>query len=95
MPLNCANTSHQLEKESREMDLKILEEVWQHIRCESLKAQNEASSREDVQKEIEELKLWYKRLKEEHASFRDLADRMTEEKDKEISKLLEENKNLQ
>ncbi|GKV21919.1 hypothetical protein SLEP1_g31844 [Rubroshorea leprosula] len=65
------------------------------VRCESLKAQNEASSREDAQKEMEELKLRYKQLKKEHASFCDLADRMMEEKDKEISKLLEENKNLQ
>lgn len=34
-------------------------------------------------------------MQEEHASFRDLADRMIEEKDKEISRLLDENKNLQ
>ncbi|KAK8482791.1 hypothetical protein V6N12_010312 [Hibiscus sabdariffa] len=37
----------------------------------------------------------YKRLKEEHASLRNLADRMIEEKDNEISRLLDENKNLQ
>ena len=95
------------------------------VRCEALTAENEASSSEDIQKESEETKLQYKRLKvtsiwfppiglvndkitfisafidwilylqEENASFRDLADRMIEEKDKEISRLLDDNKNLQ
>ncbi|GLT39332.1 hypothetical protein SLA2020_135300 [Shorea laevis] len=94
MKLISANARHESEKEAWEMDLKNLEEVWR-LRCESLKAQNEASSSDDVQKEMEELKLRYRRLKEEHASFRDLADRMMEEKDREISKLLDENRNLQ
>lgn len=92
--LNKAITRHQSEKEAWEVDIKNLEDVWR-LRCESLKAQNEASTGEDVQKEMEELKLRCKRLKEEHTAFRDLADRMMEEKDREISKLLDENKNLQ
>lgn len=35
------------------------------------------------------------RLQEEHDSFRDLADRMMEDKDKEISRILYENNKLQ
>lgn len=33
------------------------------VRCETLRAQNEASSGEDIKKELEELKLRYKKLK--------------------------------
>lgn len=33
------------------------------VRCEALQAQNEASSGQDIQKELDELKLRYKRLK--------------------------------
>ena len=33
------------------------------VRCEALTAENEASSGEDIQKELEETKLQYKRLK--------------------------------
>ncbi|KAM4129041.1 hypothetical protein ACJW30_02G215200 [Castanea mollissima] len=91
--LNSANASHQSDKETWEMNLQNIEETWR-IRYEGLKAQNEASSGQDVQKELDELKLRYKRLKEEHDTFRDLADRMIEEKDKEIYKLLDDNKDL-
>ncbi|KAK9990023.1 hypothetical protein SO802_025008 [Lithocarpus litseifolius] len=91
--LNSANASHESDKETWEMNLQNMEETWR-IRCEGLKAQNEASSGQDVQKELDELKLRYKRLKEEHDTFRDLADRMIEEKDKEIYKLLDDNKDL-
>lgn len=94
MNLHSANARHQSEKAAWEIDVKNLEETWR-FRCEALTAENEASSIEDIQKELEETKLRYKRLKEEQASFRDLADRMIEEKDKEISRLLDDNKNLQ
>ncbi|XP_038999759.1 protein GRIP-like [Hibiscus syriacus] len=92
--LHSATACHQSEKAVWEMDLKNLEETWRY-RCEALTAQNEASSGEDIQKKLEETKLQYKRLKEEHASLRNLADRMIEEKDNEISRLLDDNKNLQ
>ncbi|XP_022741967.1 protein GRIP-like isoform X2 [Durio zibethinus] len=94
MNLDSANARHQSEKAAWEIDLKNLEETWQ-FRCEAFLAENEASFSEDIQKELEEMKLRYKQLKEEHASFRDLADRMIEDKDKEISRLLDDNKNLQ
>ncbi|KAK7260179.1 hypothetical protein RIF29_26002 [Crotalaria pallida] len=67
------------------------------VRCEAMKAENEATTAQDIQKESEELKELrkrYKKLKEEHASFHDLADRIIEEKDNEISRLLNDNKNL-
>ncbi|XP_038904106.1 protein GRIP isoform X1 [Benincasa hispida] len=91
--LESANLHLHSEKEAWEQSLQNLEESWR-IRCEALKSQFEESSRQDVEKEFEELKRGYKRLKEEHNSFRDLADRMIEEKDTEISRLLDDNKNL-
>ncbi|XP_044470267.1 protein GRIP [Mangifera indica] len=92
--LDSLNAQHLLEKETWGKTLQNVEESWQ-VRCELLKSQNEASSGLDVQKELEELRLQYKRLKGEHDSFRDLADRMIEERDSEISRILDENKNLQ
>ncbi|KAA0052925.1 protein GRIP isoform X1 [Cucumis melo var. makuwa] len=91
--LESANLHLHSEKEAWEQSLQNLEESWR-IRCEALKSQFEESSRQDAEKEFEELKQGYKRLKAKHNSFRDLADRMIEEKDTEISRLLDEIKNL-
>ncbi|KAJ8764139.1 hypothetical protein K2173_005049 [Erythroxylum novogranatense] len=91
--LDSANAHHQSEKETWEINLQNLEETWR-LRCEALKAENEVSSGQDIQRELDALKLQFKKLKEEHDSFRDLADRMIGEKDNEISKLLDDNKNL-
>ncbi|XP_057972873.1 protein GRIP isoform X2 [Malania oleifera] len=93
LKLDSANAHFQSDKETWEISLQNLEETWR-LRCEALRAQAEVSSGQDLQKELGQLKLQYKRLKEEHDSFRDLADRMIEEKDREISKLLDDNKNL-
>ncbi|KAJ7944071.1 protein GRIP [Quillaja saponaria] len=90
--LNSTNSCHQSEKEAWEAEHS---KYRRHMaKCETLKAQNEANSADDIRKELEELKLRYRKLKEEHDSFRDLADRMIEEKDNEISRLLDDNKNL-
>ncbi|KAJ6736962.1 SYNAPTONEMAL COMPLEX PROTEIN-RELATED [Salix viminalis] len=91
--LDSANVHLQSEKETWKINLQNLEESWR-LRCEALKAENEVPSGQDIQRELEELKLKYKKLKEEHDSFRELADRMMEEKDKEISKLVDSNRNL-
>ncbi|GMN28752.1 hypothetical protein TIFTF001_002173 [Ficus carica] len=92
--LDSTNARHLSERESWERNLRNLEEMWQS-RYDALKVQNEASSSEELEKELGDLKQRYKKLKEEHNSFRDLADRMIEEKDNEISRLLDDNKNLQ
>uniref|UniRef100_A0A6N2LMF2 GRIP domain-containing protein n=1 Tax=Salix viminalis TaxID=40686 RepID=A0A6N2LMF2_SALVM len=91
--LDSANVHLQSEKETWKINLQNLEESWR-LRCEALKAENEVPSGQDIQRELEELELKYKKLKEEHDSFRELADRMMEEKDKEISKLVDSNRNL-
>ncbi|KHN41835.1 protein GRIP-like [Glycine soja] len=91
--LDSANAKHLKEKEEWGLSLQNVQETWR-IRCEAMKAENEATATKDMQKELEELKQRCKKLKEEHASFHDLADRMIEEKDYEISRLLDENKNL-
>ncbi|XP_072083396.1 protein GRIP-like isoform X2 [Arachis hypogaea] len=59
-----------------------------------MKAENEATAAQDMQKELQELKLQYKKLKDEHASFHDIANKMIEEKDNEISRLSDDNRNL-
>ncbi|KAK9678888.1 hypothetical protein RND81_11G239000 [Saponaria officinalis] len=94
MKLDSQIEHNQLEKDAWELNLRSLEQTWQE-KYERLKAENEISHARDVLKELEEVKLQYRRLSEEHDSLRDLADRMIEEKDKEISRLLNESKNLQ
>ncbi|KAL5099653.1 hypothetical protein RYX36_003980 [Vicia faba] len=91
--LDSVTAQHLKEKEEWGLNLQNVEETWR-IRCEAMKAENEAAAAEDMQKELEDLKQRCKKLKEEHASFHDLADRMIEDKDNEISRLLDENKNL-
>ncbi|KAL8151822.1 hypothetical protein V2J09_021630 [Rumex salicifolius] len=93
MKLESDRIKHQSEKEVWELNIENLEETWQ-LKFKALKAENEAVARPDLEKDMEELKMKYKKLKEEHNSFRDLADRMIEEKDKEISRLVYDNKNL-
>ncbi|CAN1330802.1 Protein GRIP [Linum perenne] len=91
--LDSAFAHHKSEKESWEINLQELEETWK-LRCEALKSEAEASTGKDIQRHLEEVKLKYKKLKEEHNAFRDLADRMFEVKDKEISKHINDNKKL-
>ncbi|CAL9245246.1 unnamed protein product [Arabidopsis halleri] len=91
--LDSTVARNQAEKQAWEEDLRVLEDTWRR-RCEALTAQNEASSTEGIEKELEDAKLRNKRLKEEHESVRELADRLIEEKDREISRLVDEIKNL-
>ncbi|CAJ1930632.1 unnamed protein product [Sphenostylis stenocarpa] len=91
--LDSVNAQHLREKEEWGLSLQNVEETWR-IKFEAMKAENEAIATKDKQKELEELKQQCKKLKDEHASFQNLADRMIEEKDYEISRLLDENKNL-
>ncbi|XP_066390763.1 protein GRIP-like isoform X3 [Miscanthus floridulus] len=81
------------EKESWEKNLANVEESWR-LKCESLKAQSNGHVADELQKNLGELTLKYEKLKEEHQSFRDIADRMIEDKEREIAKLLKENRDL-
>ncbi|XP_058090665.1 protein GRIP [Magnolia sinica] len=91
--LDSVNAHYLLDKEAWQRNLENLEETWR-LKYEALEAQNNGWAAQDLQKELEVLRLQYKKLQEEHDSFRDLADRVMEEKDKEIAKLLDDNKNL-
>ncbi|XLS78550.1 hypothetical protein HN51_062775, partial [Arachis hypogaea] len=91
--LDSANAQHLKEKEELGLSLKNVEETWR-IKCDSMKAENEATAAQDMKKELQELKLQYKKLKVEHASFHDIVDKMIEEKDNEISRLSDDNRNL-
>ncbi|KAF8759226.1 hypothetical protein HU200_010256 [Digitaria exilis] len=81
------------EKESWEKNLASVEENWR-LKCESLKVQSNGHVDDELQKNLGELTLKYEKLKEEHQSFRDIADRMIEEKEQEIAKLIKENRDL-
>ncbi|KAL9677818.1 hypothetical protein QQ045_015654 [Rhodiola kirilowii] len=94
LKLDSVQARHRSEKEAWEVDLRNVEEKWR-LQCETLQARIEVTSEKNHQRDFEDLKMRYKKLKEEHDSFRDLADKMIEEKDNEISKLLVDNKNLQ
>ncbi|XP_077231170.1 Golgi-localized GRIP domain-containing protein isoform X2 [Tasmannia lanceolata] len=91
--LDSATAHYQSEKEAWQRNLENLQETWQ-LKYEALEAQNSGCNGQDLRKEIEKLKLQSKKLQEEHDSFRDIADRMIEEKDKEIARLIDDNKNL-
>ncbi|KAL8034762.1 hypothetical protein ABFX02_12G051100 [Erythranthe guttata] len=93
LKFDSALSTHQSEKESCDRSLRDVEETWR-LRCQALERLSEESSVQNYQKEVEELKLRCKMLKEEQSNFRDLADKMMEEKDNEISRLLDDNKNL-
>ncbi|KAL3838845.1 hypothetical protein ACJIZ3_023436 [Penstemon smallii] len=93
LKLDSVLSLHQSEKEAWVTNLQNVEETWQ-LRYEALKKQSEVLSDQHVENEVEELKLQCLKLKEEQNSFRDLADKMMEEKDREISRLLDDNKNL-
>ncbi|XP_047330041.1 protein GRIP [Impatiens glandulifera] len=95
MKLTSASARHESERKTWELNLKTIEETWQ-LRYESSKAQqNQVSPSPDTSKELGHIKMQYKMLKEEHDTLRDLADKMIEEKDKEISKLIDDSKKLQ
>ncbi|KAL9251652.1 GRIP-like protein [Drosera capensis] len=93
MKLDSANLCYRTDKEVWELKLKNLEDTWRS-KYETLRDQMEVSSAANLQEELENITLQYTKLKEEHDSFRDLADRMIGEKDQEISRLLDDNKNL-
>jgi len=81
------------EKGSWEKNLMNVEESWR-LKCESLKVQSNDHVDDELKKNLGELTLKYEKLKEEHQSFRDIADRMIEDKEREITKLLKENRDL-
>ncbi|XP_015647561.1 protein GRIP isoform X2 [Oryza sativa Japonica Group] len=81
------------EKESWEKNVASVEESWR-LKCESVKAESNGHAGDELKKNLVELTVKHEKLKEEHDSFRDIADRMLEEKDREVAKLLRENKDL-
>ncbi|CAN6461881.1 unnamed protein product [Victoria cruziana] len=92
--LSSVRSLHLSEKETWQQSLKNMEETWR-LKCEALEAQVNEASEKSLEEELESLKLQYKQLKEEHDSFRDIAEKMVDAKDKEIAKLLDEKDNLQ
>ncbi|KAF3796172.1 GRIP protein [Nymphaea thermarum] len=92
--LSAVRSLHLSEKEAWQQSLKNMEQTWR-LKCEALEAQVNEASEKSLEKELESFKLQYKQLKEEHDSFRDIAEKMVDAKDKEIAKLLDEKDNLQ
>ncbi|KAJ0967946.1 hypothetical protein J5N97_024863 [Dioscorea zingiberensis] len=94
MKLDTTSAHFLSEKESWQKNLETVEERWR-VKCAALEAQNIKSATDGIEKAFKELKQQYEKLKEEHDTFRDIADRAIEEKEAEVAKLLEDNKNLQ
>lgn len=90
---NSAVAHHQAEREACKKNLESIEESWR-IRYAALEAEKSGYTDSDVLKELEEFKLQFEKLKEEHNTFRDIAERTIEKKDTEIANLVMDNRNL-
>lgn len=93
MKLDSATSQYLSEREAWQKNLESIEENWR-LKYGMLETKKIVHIGDGVQKDLEELRLQYEKLKEEHDTFRDIADRMIEEKEKEIAKLNEDNNNL-
>lgn len=93
MKLDSAAAYYLSEKEAWQKNIESIEESWR-LKYAFLEDQKMENIGSDLQKELEELRPQYEKIKEELATFRDIADRTIEEKEKEIAKLIEDNKNL-
>ncbi|CAA6673255.1 unnamed protein product [Spirodela intermedia] len=93
LKLDSISIQYQSDRELWQKNLEDLEES-SSLRYRALEAQASTYNGDDLQKQLEELRLEHRKLKEEHDTFCDISDRMMEEKEKEIIKLKEENRNL-
>lgn len=93
MKLDSATAFYLSEKDIWQKNLDSIEENWK-LKYGTLEAQRIEHTSDDLQKDLDELRLKYQKLKEEHDTFRDIADRTIEEKEKEIVKLGEDNRHL-
>ncbi|WOL10758.1 protein GRIP isoform X1 [Canna indica] len=93
MKLESTNSRYMSEKEMWQKNLESIEESWR-LKYGTLEAQKVEHSEDLMQKELDDLKRRYEKLREEHDVFRDIADRAIEDKEKEMAKLIEDNKKL-
>ncbi|XP_064942543.1 protein GRIP-like isoform X2 [Musa acuminata AAA Group] len=93
MKLESTTARYMSEKDMWQKNLESIEESWT-LKYGTLEAQKVEHSGDQMQKELDDLKQRYEKLKEEHDIFRDIADRTIEEKEKDMAKLIEDNKNL-
>ncbi|XP_020582387.1 protein GRIP [Phalaenopsis equestris] len=93
MKLSSAAAHHQVERETWQKNLESVEESWR-VKYAALEIAKPDHTGSDALRELEELKLQYKKLKEEHETFCDIAETTVEKKDAEILKLVEDIKNL-
>ncbi|CAL9078809.1 unnamed protein product [Musa textilis] len=93
MKLESTTVRYMSEKDMWQKNLESIEESWT-LKYGTLEAQKVEHSGDQMQKELDDLKQRYEKLKEEHDIFRDIADRTIEEKEKDMAKLIEDNENL-
>ncbi|PKA47765.1 Protein GRIP [Apostasia shenzhenica] len=91
--LNSSVAHYQSERELWQRSLESVEESWR-VRYAALDAEKSDHIGSDVQKELDELKMQYNELKEEHDTFRNIAESSIDKKDKEITMLKADNKEL-
>lgn len=91
--LDSLSAKYVSDKETWNIDIQKIEEAWR-LKYNMLESEKNDTHGKDMHEKFEILMLQHRKLKEEHDSFRDIADRMLEEKEKEINKITEENKVL-
>ncbi|KAG6487899.1 hypothetical protein ZIOFF_056637 [Zingiber officinale] len=91
--LEATTAQYMSDKDMWQNKLDSMEESWR-VKYKTLESQKVEHFGDHLQNEVDDLKKRYEQLKEEHDVFRDIAERTIEEKDKEIAKQIEDNKNL-
>ncbi|KAH9328038.1 hypothetical protein KI387_000146, partial [Taxus chinensis] len=92
------------EKEAWQTSILNVEEAWlfklmnsldfSEVKCQALEFEVNKAATAGLDDDINILKMTSEKLKEEYESFQEMAKNMIEEKDKEITRLLDDNSNL-
>lgn len=94
MKLESTKAHLRSEQEAWQSTLSNVQETWR-LKYEALEAQTNRTAITGSDEDLKSFRMNYEKLKEEHDSFREMANNIIEAKDNEISRLLDENNNLQ
>lgn len=94
MKLESTKAHLRSEQEAWQSTLSNVQETWR-LKYEALEAQTSKTAITSSDEDLNSFRMNYEKLKEEHDSFREMANKIIEAKDNEISRLLDDNNNLQ
>lgn len=94
MKLESTKAHLRSEQEAWQSTLSNVQETWR-VKYEALEAQTNKTAITVSDEDLKSFRMNYEKLKEEHDSFREMANNIIEAKDNEISRLLDDNNNLQ